>query len=732
MRVGFRPDQAPDFAIAQSELFAMPIIQDGQVTTGTAENLVEGLRARPMTRAAVDAALGQAIDFTGQLVDIYSTQIAAGEVGPGGRATASEQPIVANRPPTALMYGRVQSGKTAAMILTSALALDNGFRVIVVLTADNVSLVQQTASRFKSLDGPRVFSSTKEEAYEWVGQEDELRQDIAHDGLVIVCAKSAFHLPTFIQFLTEIEAPSYPALIFDDEADAATPDTTLEARSSGRPSAPNFPSTINRRVIENSRPGEEGESIREIFPHSIFVQVTATPYVLFLQRSDSALRPNHVFLLEPGDGYCGGEIFFGEFDASVAQPDAPIVLVPDSEGQAINRRRVPVGLAGSIEFFLLSTAAKASTDQRWPADGYKHMSHPSHRINQHGVVATHIERHIADIRRQLREDPTAAVARFGRSYAELRRTLPTAPELNDLLEIVRDAIRQIDYIRVNSETDVPHYGPRLNFLIGGNILGRGLTIDDLLVTYYVREAQVSQMDTVWQHARMYGYRQALMPFTRVFLPRAVAARFRRIHETEEDLRELLRLEASGESVPIRLATGTRATRRNATEPAILQVVRGGLQQLYPLYLAEDETVATQIRKILDDAGVPIAPGEGRADRATPVPLDLVFELVNMVPIRENDPGRWNPDVISAIIESYRDQYQGQCHVYVRRLQTEAQPGRGWIRGRLGGPEITFIRSAAPGVPALALLYSGDMARPRAWYPTLVLPPGAAPYIINPL
>jgi hypothetical protein len=284
-----------------------------------------------------------------------------------------------------------------------------------------------------------------------------------------------------------------------------------------------------------------------------------------------------------------------------------------------------------------------------------------------------------------------------------------------LLTIVREAIRQAECSRVNSETDVPRYGPRVNFLIGGNILGRGLTIDDLLVTYYVREAQVSQMDTVWQHARMYGYREPLMPFTRVFLPRSVAGRFRRIHQTEEDLRDLLRVEASGESVPIRLATGTRATRRNATEPAVLQVVRGGLQQLFPLYLVEDAIAAAQIRQSLVDADVPIGRGEDRADRAAPVSLDLVFDLVNAVPVRGDDPGRWNPGVISAIIESYKNQYeedyQNQCYVYARRLKQEEQPAGGWIRGRLGGPEITFIRTAAPGVPALALLYAGDTDPP---------------------
>lgn len=689
-----------------------------------------------MPQEAIDNILGQVAEFTELLVDVYSGQIAPNEVGRDGTATASENPIISARVPTVLMYGRVQSGKTAAMILTSALALENGFRIIVVLTADNVALVEQTANRFKSMNGPRVFSSTKDESYEWEGLENELRRDVANEGLVIVCAKSAVHLPAFIEFLMEIEAPSYPALIFDDEADAATPDTTLEARSSGRPSAPNFASTINRRVIENTRPGEEGESIREVFPHSVFVQVTATPYVLFLQRRDAAIRPNRIFLLAPGSGYCGGEVFFAEFDALARPPRPPIVLVPDMEGRALNRRRIPQGLADSIDFFLLSAAAKAFIDNGWPREGYKHLSHPSHRINQHGVVATHIERHLADIRWQISEDIAAATLRFTPSYEELIRTLPDAPDIGMLLTITREAIRQAECFRVNSETDVPRYGPRLNFLIGGNILGRGLTIDDLLVTYYVREAQVSQMDTVWQHARMYGYRQSLMPFTRVFLPRAVASRFKRIHQTEEELRELLRLEAGGESIPIRLATGARATRRNATEPSVLQVVRGGLQQLFPLYLIEDATVAARIRQMLVEADVPIDRGRDRADRATPISLELALDLVEAVPVRDDDPGRWNPDIITAIIESYKEKfetdYEGQCRVYVRGLQREAQPPEGWTRGRLGGPEIQFIRSAAPNVPGLALLYSGEAETPRGWYPTLVLPPDASPYIINPL
>jgi hypothetical protein len=246
---------------------SMSIATNRAITRGTRQNLIDGVRAKPMLPQAVDAILTQAVGFAEQVVQTYETGIAAGEVGQEGSARASDAPIIAPRPPTALMYGRVQSGKTAAMILSSALCLDNGFRVVIILTANVVALVQQTASRFKAIDGPRVFSTAVDDVYEWEGQEDEIAEDVATDGLVLVCAKDASHLPEVIRFLRRIEAQSYPAVILDDEADAATPDTTLAARASGRATAPAVPSTINRRVIENVAPGEEGESISENLPH---------------------------------------------------------------------------------------------------------------------------------------------------------------------------------------------------------------------------------------------------------------------------------------------------------------------------------------------------------------------------------------------------------------------------------------------------------------------------------
>ncbi|MCE9547916.1 MAG: hypothetical protein K8T25_20790 [Planctomycetia bacterium] len=704
----------------------MPIRRDGSVTTGTRANLIAGLRSAAMSQAAVDSILDQAGRFTENIADIYESEIAAGEVGADGTGQASEEPILGPRSPTSLLYGRVQSGKTAAMVLTAALAFDNGFRIVMVLTADNIELVRQTADRFRDLDGPRVLSTV--ELTEWDAAEEELVDDVARSGLVFVCAKNWVRLPQVLRFLQRINAAAYPSIIFDDEADAATPDTTLLARTSGKANAPAYPSTINRRVVENTRPGEEGESAQEILTHSMFVQVTATPFVLILQRPSSPLHPTATFLLEPGAGYCGGERFFGDFDPDAdipPLPQPPLVLVPDREYSLLNRRPVPAALATSIEFLLVAAAALERSGRPWPRGGYKHLSHTSPRVAQHNTIADHIERHLGTLRTELRDDPNAALARFGTAYAELQRALPSAQPLVSLIPTITASARQAQVFRINAGTDSPAYGPRVNFLVGGNILGRGLTIDDLLVTYYLRQAQVSQMDTVLQHARMYGYREALMPYTRVYLPRQLAILFKEIHESEQALREIYQRRQGGENVPIRIAPRSRATRPGALE-GNERLYAGNLGQIAPHYMIRDPDTVSEICRLLGTARVPLdAP---RDQRATRVALNVIRLLVTQLKSSPEDAGRWSAEAVLGLIDVYEEEYNGEGTVYVRAFDEEPNEER--TRGRLSGPEIDIVRLASPNVPALVLL-CWPSTDPILWYPTLVVPRDMPTYIVCP-
>ncbi|WP_103057742.1 Z1 domain-containing protein [Xanthomonas oryzae] len=93
---------------------------------------------------------------------------------------------------------------------------------------------------------------------------------------------------------------------------------------------------------------------------------------------------------------------------------------------------------------------------------------------------------------------------------------------------------------VNGETDedVALHAP-YNLFVGGNKLGRGVTIKNLLVSYYGRHPKTPQADTVLQHARMYGYRRKDIGLLRLWLPPELHAVFSAINEMERSLRKLI-------------------------------------------------------------------------------------------------------------------------------------------------------------------------------------------------
>ncbi|MBA9071485.1 hypothetical protein FHR71_005265 [Methylobacterium sp. RAS18] len=674
--------------------------------------------------------MDQAVRFVDVLVNAYEQRVATGEVGGDGSGRASGEETLSDQPPRILLYGRVQSGKTVGMMLTSALCLDNGFRVVVVLTADNVDLVKQTTNRFKNIEGPKVLSATKEgAAYEWRGQESVLRDLVDGKGLVVVCAKNSGHLEQMLDFLADVDASAYPVLVLDDEADAATPDTTQAARAAGHASAPDYPSPIHRRVVSNEDPDEYGLSLGQRLPHSLYVPVTATPFVLFLQSDGAKLRPTETFLLEPGQGYCGGREFFGSFDPdSTAVQPPPLVLIQDGQSDFM-RVATPEGLARSIDYFVLAAAARAHADQRWPSGGFKHLSHTSARMDDHDRVSDRIRAHLDVIAAALdNSDPNVAVRHFAVSHAELSRSVADLPALADLFPAMSKALRQAEVLRINSKAGPREYGPRLNFLIGGNILGRGLTIDDLLVTYYIREAKTSQMDTVWQHARMYGYRSAYLDYMRVYLPKRLAENFHRIHLAEEDLRAALANGEEVEKVLISVPRRTRPTRPNALVEDSIVWLRAGRAQINPHSYAADAASGARLRSVLAAAGVPIGEAN-RQTRPTFVPMETAKSLVRMVAVPDDDGGIWQEDLVLTILQRYQDRMPDGCIVYVRSLEEEAATGER-DRARLSQPEVNLLRARSPGAPSLCFLYVGDPAVPAGWYPTLVMPQGAPTLVFS--
>jgi hypothetical protein len=514
-------------------------------------------------------------------------------------------------------------------------------------------------------------------------------------------------------------------LVFDDEADAATPDTTLAARSLGKSKAPAMASRIYRLVVANEDPNERHFSLGEELPHSLYVQVTATPYVLYLQRDATPIRPADTFLLEPGVGYCGGEAFFGGYDpAQGADPPGTLVMVDASEAGTI-KTAAPRGLLNSVEFFLLSACARALA-KRWPPEGFNHLSHTSARTDEHKLVAGYIRARLNELS-EITRDIESAEGVFASAYAELLRTLPGVPALGQLLGLCRSALADAEVFRVNSKVGSPMYGPRLNFVVGGNILGRGLTIRDLLVTYYVREAKVSQMDTVWQHARMFGYRAEYLDYMRIFLPPQLATRFREIHDGEEALRRSIQNGDSTNTKLIRLPNSSRATRPNVLDPQAIRGIRAGRDQINPQRYVRDPKSAAEVGRRLASMGVVVDSSVPRDRRPTLVDAFKVIELIDMIPVAADDAGVWDRDMAKAMVFSYVKPNCDKIVIYVRGLE---QSDSARTRGRLSGPEIRLLQASALGKPALALLHVGKFSALEAWFPTLVMPAGSPAFVFE--
>src|SRR5260370_12721476 len=124
-------------------------------------------------------------NIVGKVVDAYERHIALGHVGAEPKGIpAGFLPSTHAHALTGLVYGRIQSGKTRAMIASTAMAFDNGFRNVVVLTSKINDLLTQTHFDFAS-GLPNVMVYTKD---------DELDGEISNAKLYLEAGDG--HLPS--------------------------------------------------------------------------------------------------------------------------------------------------------------------------------------------------------------------------------------------------------------------------------------------------------------------------------------------------------------------------------------------------------------------------------------------------------------------------------------------------------------------------------------------------------
>jgi hypothetical protein len=343
------------------------------------------------------------------------------------------------------------------------------------------------------------------------------------------------------------------------------------------------------------------------------------------------------------------------------------------------------------------------------------LLHTSSAVSAHSKLLATLNSFLAEA-----HEP-AHQAHWQTAYDELRRSDPHSKPLARLRTAALAQLPSRRISSVNYRTGRINYGPASNFIIGGNILGRGLTIRNLIVTYYLRTANVAQMDTMHQHARMYGYRGRDLLYLRVFLTRHLAQRFNVIHESEEAVRALI---AAGQTdpIPVMLGSQLRATRPSVLDPAALGVIYGG-QQIYPILPYHDAPGLAKATAAIQTEISAVLGWPPRQNTYVPITYGLLKKLIGLVPIGPMEPGSWQAEAMMATLDSHaRERGAGVPLLYVRlgleRMGPELETGA------LSGPQQAEARRR--GVPVLFLfLESGDRTRAWSgqpfWYPTLSFP-----------
>jgi hypothetical protein len=678
-----------------------------------------------------------AIDIVENCVNVYSKTFGAGDVGATGKGIVSV-PYKGNIPDgtTGLIYGKVQSGKTETTIATLALAEANKFRCFIVLTSDNTWLGKQTANRFKvQLDGGPVVYDWDQWRVDPIGFGKKLRDYIDDTGVVLVSTKNVHHLENLLVVLRTANAQSVPGLIFDDEADNASLNTN-QAKQAKQ----------GKTTIADSAIFEAIGNIRKVVSNHIYLQITATPQSLLLQRLNHPCKPAFCVLSRPGQDYMGGPLFFGANRRYCCKVDSgELEQLKGGQINPGNSWAIPNGLKLALCCFFIGATYKMQSPGGQDVI-YSFLAHICHKRINHQNLEEVIRCFVVELDKALRDKlsltkKNEALTWLNAAHTELSKTAPHLPPLHNLVveleRKLRNAIPEV--INADNPNKQPQYKPGMNILIGGNRLGRGVTIEGLMITYYGRDAKHKMMDTVHQHARMFGYRRQLEDVTRLFLPQNILEDFSAIHESDEGMRQAIGNDPNKniQIKPVWIGGKLKATRANVLNPAEINAFSPGSAVFPrdPLWKAAD---VKQHTNALNNLLV----NYNNDDKYDEVNIDLLIKILSHLPSKACSGYLWEDKRVKEVLEALKAEGIQKGRLNVRRgkkgngLDLTNQPTRPWQGS--GFAQSTWIskpKQDYPDVPTLVLMYEkGEQQRlwedQTLYLPTLVLPKNKFVFMFN--
>ncbi|OCA86024.1 hypothetical protein A8F94_14365 [Bacillus sp. FJAT-27225] len=474
-----------------------------------------------------------------------------------------------------LVVGYVQSGKTANYTGLIAKATDAGYKLIIILTGMHNSLRFQTQTRLdKELVGisndlpAGVGKPPRDKEWVTLTKADLTRGDFnpghlnptilnGDKPILIVMKKHGSILDRLLGWLRRADKETLseiPCLIVDDEADQASVNT-----GGNRP----YDLDPEDETVEES-PSAINDYIRQLvdlFNKKAFIAYTATPFANVLiehkakdRVSGDDLYPSSFIMSLPRPhGYFGAKEIFGDSK----NPGLDIIkhvskndvsqLVPASRAEVETfTPTIPESLENAIHDFILAGAARIRRGQgNEPASM---LIHTSYRTSIQEKLASLVEGKLTSIQEEWRYNRKQGKligifkTRWDDKFRPLTHKMDAQYDIpfSDIINDISIFLEKVKIRQLHSRsTDVINYevDPDLKaIVIGGNRLSRGLTLEGLLISYFVRTSNNYAYDTLMQMGRWFGYRNGYVDLTRIYTTRSLERKFRALVDVEEHLR----------------------------------------------------------------------------------------------------------------------------------------------------------------------------------------------------
>lgn len=456
-----------------------------------------------------------------------------------------------------LVFGNVQSGKTRHLLANICWARDNDFHLAVVFTGSTTPLGEQTVDRLESSlpsNTAQIISSPTEPR---LADGPALRQLISRVQSrlvdqnspmpVVTLIKSAARLSAVRRMIEEVNrviAVELRVMILDDEADQASPDATASARGSAILETV-LSQDLPTRVTIHNRINEVREAING---KHIYLAYTATPQALIHGDFEGPLQPEFCSVVPAGGDYTS-------IGSIVRQKNALVRL--DNNAPAVssdeNVRAMELCFA---QFLVLSWLHKRHTnifhgkklEEEYDCEerSIQFLIHPSGLSTDHQDFKDAMDSCLNDFKRYMTQgnERLEFVEEFFKpAYLKVLSKLPESAQrfletdeqktdcwdyIIQLTHSVRDL--KIKLVNWKERKNLSNQEPLVPItpsqwqeaeawvLIGGDILGRGLSIPHLAITLFLRNPNNPNFDTAVQQMRFCGYRRSYLHLLQIYAP----------------------------------------------------------------------------------------------------------------------------------------------------------------------------------------------------------------------